>query len=176
MGFSGALKRAVDTALAQKQLGNASAFNNPFSPTSSLPGWISASTGNVEDSEERYALEVVKRAKNVEWTLVLATLARDKSTLLELIDLKTSGVMHDAWHHAVESCIEGDFFSSSNNEDERDGSSRKEEEENEASYKRAFFSQLLFDIAAEAKKYAAGGREKGKNALSVVIPDTPKLY
>ena len=43
---------------------------------------------NDDDNDERYALEVVKRSKNLEWTLVLATLARDKKTLLNSSTLK----------------------------------------------------------------------------------------
>ena len=69
---------------------------------------------NNDDNDERYALEVVKRSKNLEWTLVLATLARDKKTLLELIDFKTSDVMYNAWRKAVESCIEDDADQNNN--------------------------------------------------------------
>ena len=77
-------------------------------PTSSKASSSLIDFDNNNENDERYALEVVKRAQNLEWTLVLATLARDKKTLLELIDLKTSDVMYNAWRHAVESCIEDD--------------------------------------------------------------------
>ena len=150
---------------------------------------------NNDDNDERYALEVVKRSKNLEWTLVLATLARDKKTLLELIDLKTSDVMYNAWRQAVESCIEDDadktntssgkhYFrredqreedhfssedSSSSEDEEGVGSENKEARRHSLkSYKRAFFAQLLADVHTESMREQ---KKKRGSQLNIVIPD-----
>ena len=154
-------------------------------PTSSKASSSLIDFDNNNENDERYALEVVKRAQNLEWTLVLATLARDKKTLLELIDLKTSDVMYNAWRHAVESCIEddadtesattyfregedGDFVlsdSSSDSETRRDVEQLK-------SYKRAFFAQLLADMHTESKREQ---KKKRGSQLNILIPDVPQL-
>ena len=156
---------------------------------------------NNDDNDERYALEVVKRSKNLEWTLVLATLARDKKTLLELIDLKTSDVMYNAWRQAVESCIEDDadknnntsggkhYFrredqreednhyssedSSSSEDEEGVGSENKEAQKHSLkSYKRAFFAQLLADVHTESMREQ---KKKRGSQLNIVIPDAPEF-
>jgi hypothetical protein len=189
LGFSGALKRAVDTALSQRRLGGGGGSMSTGSSSS-----LFDNRDNNDDNDERYALEVVKRSKNLEWTLVLATLARDKKTLLELIDLKTSDVMYNAWRQAVESCIEDDADKNNNTsggkhyfrrEDQReeDSSSSEDEDgvgsENEEarkhslkSYKRAFFAQLLADVHTESMREQ---KKKRGSQLNIVIPDAPEF-
>ncbi|CAL6366532.1 unnamed protein product [Bathycoccus prasinos] len=195
LGFSGALKRAVDTALSQRRLGGGGGSMSTGSSSS-----LSDNRDNNDDNDERYALEVVKRSKNLEWTLVLATLARDKKTLLELIDLKTSDVMYNAWRQAVESCIEDDADKNNNTsgkhyfrrEDQReedhhysseDSSSSEDEEgvggENKEAqkhslkaYKRAFFAQLLADVHTESMREQ---KKKRGSQLNIVIPDAPEF-
>jgi len=189
LGFSGALKRAVDTALSQRRLGGGGGSMSTGSSSS-----LFDNRDNDDDNDERYALEVVKRSKNLEWTLVLATLARDKKTLLELIDLKTSDVMYNAWRQAVESCIEDDADKNNNTsggkhyfrrEDQReeDSSSSEDEDgvgsENEEarkhslkSYKRAFFAQLLADVHTESMREQ---KKKRGSQLNIVIPDAPEF-
>ena len=113
----------------------------------------------------------MKRAKNLEWTLVLATLARDKKTLLELIDFKESDAMYIAWRASVESCIDEKITSSSFEEEE------EEEEERESyealtSYKRAFFAQLLADMHTEEKKEK---RQRTKSSLNPLVIPEPYL-
>ena len=181
LGFSGALKRAVDTALSQKRLGgnNNTTIYSSSSPQSSSSMLLfendySYNNNNIINqttSDERYALEVVKRAKNLEWTLVLATLARDKKTLLELIDFKESDAMYIAWRASVESCIDEKITSSSFEEEE------EEEEERESyealtSYKRAFFAQLLADMHTEEKKEK---RQRTKSSLNPLVIPEPYL-
>ena len=183
LGFSGALKRAVDTALSQKRLGVNGLGGGV--PTSSKASSSLIDFDNNNENDERYALEVVKRAQNLEWTLVLATLARDKKTLLELIDLKTSDVMYNAWRHAVESCIEddadtesattyfregedGDFVLSDSSSD----SETRRDVEHLKSYKRAFFAQLLADMHTESKREQ---KKKRGSQLNILIPDVPQL-
>jgi hypothetical protein len=190
LGFSGALKRAVDTALSQRRLGGGGGGSMLTGSSSSLFD----NRDNNDNNDERYALEVVKRSKNLEWTLVLATLARDKKTLLELIDLKTSDVMYNAWRQAVESCIEDDADKNNNTsggkhyfrrEDQReeDSSSSEDEDgvgsENEEarkhslkSYKRAFFAQLLADVHTESMREQ---KKKRGSQLNIVIPDAPEF-
>ena len=192
LGFSGALKRAVDTALSQRRLGGGGGGGSMSTGSSSS---LFDNRDNNDDNDERYALEVVKRSKNLEWTLVLATLARDKKTLLELIDLKTSDVMYNAWRQAVESCIEDDadktntssgkhYFrredqreedhyssedSSSSEDEEGVGSENKEARRHSLkSYKRAFFAQLLADVHTESMREQ---KKKRGSQLNIVIPD-----
>ena len=153
---------------------------------------VSSSALLDDDNDERYALEVVKRAKNLEWTLVLATLARDKKTLLELIDLKTSDVMYNAWRQAVESCIEDDADAiAGKNYFRRNGDDKKDEDdlyrsssedyssdedaadkEYLKSYKRAFFAQLLADMHTESMREQ---KKKRGSQLNIVIPEAPKF-
>jgi len=187
LGFSGALKRAVDTALSQKRLGSKNGGRG-----GGIVSSVSSSALLDDDNDERYALEVVKRAKNLEWTLVLATLARDKKTLLELIDLKTSDVMYNAWRQAVESCIEDDADASAGkNYFRRNGDDKKDEDDSYRSssedyssdedvadkeylksYKRAFFAQLLADMHTESMREQ---KKKRGSQLNIVIPEAPKF-